>query len=100
MSTFTRPRTTLTEEIIDLVFEFVGRMGAHLDRCAAEFDLSHPQALALLRLEQPRPMRDLAERLRCDASNITGIVDRLETRGLVKRQVDGADRRVKNLVLT
>jgi MarR family transcriptional regulator, organic hydroperoxide resistance regulator len=94
------PRVTLIEEIVDLVFDFVGRMGRHLDKSAAEFELSPPQALALLRLGAPLPMHDLAERLRCDASNITGIVDRLEGRGLVERQVDGADRRVKNLVLT
>jgi MarR family transcriptional regulator, organic hydroperoxide resistance regulator len=94
------PRVTLIEEIVELVFDFVGRMGRHLDKSAAEFELSPPQALALLRLGTPLPMHDLAERLRCDASNITGIVDRLEGRGLVERQVDGADRRVKNLVLT
>jgi len=45
-------------------------------------------------------MRALAELLGCDASNITGIVDRLETRGLVRRTADPADRRIKNVVLT
>ena len=45
-------------------------------------------------------MRDLAERLCCDASNVTGIVDRLEARGLVERRTAPDDRRVKHLVLT
>jgi DNA-binding MarR family transcriptional regulator len=45
-------------------------------------------------------MRDLAARLRCDASNITGIVDRLEARGLVERRPAPGDRRVKALVVT
>jgi MarR family transcriptional regulator, organic hydroperoxide resistance regulator len=94
------PRVTVTEEIVDLVFDFVDRMSRHLERSAAEFDLSPPQALALLRLDQPLPMRELAEKLFCDASNITGIVDRLEGRHLVERKVDEADRRVKNLLLT
>jgi MarR family transcriptional regulator, organic hydroperoxide resistance regulator len=98
--TTSSPPVALIEEIVELVFDFVSRMGRHLDTSAAEFELSHPQALALLRLGTPLPMHDLAERLRCDASNITGIVDRLEARGLVERKVDGADRRVKNLVLT
>ncbi len=40
-------------------------------------------------------MRKLAQRLRCEPSNVTGIVDRLETRGLVERRPDPADRRVK-----
>jgi DNA-binding MarR family transcriptional regulator len=93
-------RVTLSGEIIELVFEFVDRMVGHLDKSAAALNLSPPQALALLRLEIPLPMHDLAERLRCDASNVTGIVDKLEGRRLVERKVDEGDRRVKNLVLT
>jgi DNA-binding MarR family transcriptional regulator len=42
----------------------------------------------------------LADTLSCDASNVTGLVDRLESRGLVKRQSSAADRRVKVLQLT
>ena len=44
-------------------------------------------------------MSSLAELLVCDASNITGIADRLEARGLVERRSVGADRRVKTLAL-
>jgi DNA-binding MarR family transcriptional regulator len=40
-------------------------------------------------------MRKLAQKLKCEPSNVTGIVDRLETRGLVERRPDPADRRVK-----
>jgi DNA-binding MarR family transcriptional regulator len=46
------------------------------------------------------PMSALAERLFCDASNVTGIVDRLEARGLVERRAYEGDRRVKALTLT
>jgi DNA-binding MarR family transcriptional regulator len=69
---------------------------------AAEFELSPPQAMALLRLDagEGMPMRRLACALHCDNSNVTGIVDRLEDRALVERRVDPADRRVKRLVLT
>jgi DNA-binding MarR family transcriptional regulator len=45
-------------------------------------------------------MRRVACALHCDNSNVTGIVDRLEDRGLVERRVDPADRRIKRLVLT
>lgn len=48
----------------------------------------------------PAAMRSLATTLHCDASNITGIVDRLETRGLVRREASPTDRRVKNVLLT
>jgi len=36
----------------------------------------------------------------CDASNVTWLVDQLETRGLVRRQVSTLDRRVKTVSLT
>ena len=38
--------------------------------------------------------------LACDNSNVTGIVDRLEARGLVARRPHEHDRRVKHVVLT
>jgi DNA-binding MarR family transcriptional regulator len=69
---------------------------------AQEFDLS-PQQLKVLRVLAPGvelPMNALAEELYCDASNVTGIVDRLEERGLIERRADKADRRVKRLAIT
>jgi DNA-binding MarR family transcriptional regulator len=45
-------------------------------------------------------MGRLAGGLGCDASNITGVVDRLEARGLVQRKAAERDRRVKVLVVT
>jgi DNA-binding MarR family transcriptional regulator len=68
---------------------------------AASENLSASQGKALTVLRRgPTPMRALAEVLTCDASNITGIIDRLEKRGLVQREASASDRRVKNLVLT
>jgi len=46
------------------------------------------------------PMGRLAETLGCDASNVTGLVDRLESRGLVRRRPSERDRRIKVLQLT
>ena len=68
----------------------------------AEFDLSEAQGRALSLLEPGRPlaMSELAEALSCDASNVTGIVDRLEARGLIERRPAEHDRRVKMLVVT
>jgi MarR family transcriptional regulator, organic hydroperoxide resistance regulator len=69
---------------------------------AADLELSPPQLQAVQRLdpEEPLPMNRLAGLLHCDNSNVTGIVDRLEARGLVERRVAPHDRRVKQLVLT
>ena|SRR5437763_11407087 len=80
---------------------FVSQRG-RVPQIAAEFDLSPMQAHVLRILEpgMPVPMRAIAGKLRCDASNITGIIDRLEERGLVQRAVLKSDRRVKMLVVT
>lgn len=72
----------------------------NFESVAARFGLTTTQARALLAIEAAAPMRTLAEHLHCDASNITGIADRLETRGLVTRAASEADRRVKLLALT
>ena len=56
--------------------------------------------LHLIEPDRPLPMGQLAETLACDASNVTGLVDRLESRGLVRRRPSAEDRRVKVLVLT
>ena len=69
---------------------------------ASEFDLAPAQLGALRQLEPgiEAPMSDLAGALHCDASNVTGIVDRLEARGLVERRSAEGDRRVKALTIT
>lgn len=68
---------------------------------AQEFDLAPQQAIALRMLGAgPQPMGNLARMLFCDNSNVTGIVDRLEERNLVRREPSPDDRRVKLLVLT
>jgi DNA-binding MarR family transcriptional regulator len=68
----------------------------------AELGLTFPLAHALRQLEpdRPRPMRELADVLFCDASNVTALADRLEGKGLAERQPDPDDRRVKALALT
>lgn len=73
-----------------------------LPALAGELELTPVQChvLHLMQPNQPIPMRRLAETLACDASNVTGLVDRLESRGLVARQASAEDRRVKVLVLT
>jgi MarR family transcriptional regulator, organic hydroperoxide resistance regulator len=74
----------------------------NLPSLAAEFELSPAQChvLHLIQPGRPVPMGEVAGALSCDASNVTGLVDRLEARGLVARQPSPADRRVKVLTLT
>jgi len=60
-----------------------------------------PAAFGALRvLDEPRTMSEIATFLRCDNSNVTGIVDGLEARGLAERKSSPGDRRVKLIALT
>src|SRR5437762_13679470 len=74
------------------------RIGAALTELGLTFAQAH--ALRLLEPDPPSPMSSLAELLVCDASNVTGIADRLEARVLVERRSVGKDRRGNTLALT
>ena len=67
-----------------------------------ELELTPAQGLALRSLDPARPlaMSTLADAMACDASNITGIVDKLESRGLIARRGADHDRRIKMLQVT
>ena len=89
-------------EAWQLLVRFAFSQRANLPALAAELELSPAQChlLNLIEPESGLPMGQLAGALSCDASNVTGLVDRLESRGLVERRPSPADRRVKVLRLT
>jgi hypothetical protein len=57
------------------------RAKADFVEVAGQLGLTPLQARTVLWLEQPSAMGGLAEHLSCDASNVTGLADRLETHG-------------------
>jgi DNA-binding MarR family transcriptional regulator len=81
---------------------FAHTMLEHLASCAAEVGLPKQQAYALhlLAREPGLSMSALGERLGADPSTVSGLVDRLEARGLIERHHISADRRVKVLSMT
>jgi DNA-binding MarR family transcriptional regulator len=89
-------------EAWELLLKFFFSQRADLPAVAGEFDLSAAQChvLRLIVPGEPVSMGRLAETLACHASNVTGLVDRLESRGLVRRQPSATDRRLKELALT
>jgi DNA-binding MarR family transcriptional regulator len=98
----TRRRSSPASEAWALMHELFHASRRRFLAVASEFELSPPQVRALGVLEpgRPVPMSELADALHCDNSNVTGIVDRLEDRGLVERRSATHDRRVKMLVVT
>lgn len=90
-----------TAGLMELLSVSLGVYYGDFTVAAASENLTASQGRTLTVLRRgPAAMRTLAENMTCDASNVTGIVDRLEKRGLVRREADPSDRRVKNVVLT
>jgi DNA-binding MarR family transcriptional regulator len=93
---------TAAQEATRLLVEAAFAFWGHFVARAAELGLAPTQAHALMVIEPSHPatMRDVAESLSCDPSTITGVADRLEAHGLVERQSQAGDRRVRTLALT
>lgn len=93
----------LTYLLVDSVFMLASATHAQVTDLMADLDLTTALANALWMLEpgaEAPSMRELGSLLRCDPSTVTFIADRLDEKGLVEREVDPANRRVKRLVLT
>lgn len=89
-------------EAWELLFALFLEIRGHMVTACAEVDLTPAQGRLLHYLdpERPVPMAELASVNSCDASNITGLVDKLEARGLIARAPHPDDRRVKMIVVT
>ncbi|MFD9698559.1 MarR family winged helix-turn-helix transcriptional regulator [Lentzea sp. NPDC059081] len=75
----------------------------HVEPALAEHRLTTATFQALWAIspdEEPPSMKTLAERLYCNAPNLTFMTNQLVDRGLVERVVDPSDRRSRVLVLT
>lgn len=89
------------DRLMELLSVSLGAYYGDFTAAAASEQLTAIQAKTLTVLRRgPIAMRRLAETMYCDASNITGIINRLEKRGLVRRETSAADRRVTHLVIT
>jgi DNA-binding MarR family transcriptional regulator len=107
MSVTTRPAagvaslpTPERQALIDQIVAGTAVIASH-QRCAATrrlhrqgISMAHLQTLWILQEHGPQPMTHLADLLGVAMPNATGIIDRMEQRGLVLRLRDGADRRV------
>ncbi len=90
-----------TAHLMELLSVSLGAYYGDFTAAAASENLTASQGKTLTALRRgPIAMRTLAKRLACDASNVTGIINRLEKRGLVQREASPSDRRVTNLVIT
>jgi DNA-binding MarR family transcriptional regulator len=93
----------LLDRLVEQAYTFSAAIGRWSATILAELELTEALGDVLWQLGavgEAVPMRDLADRLQCDPSNVTFLADRLEERGLIERRPDLSDRRVKLLALT
>ena len=86
----------------ELMYEIFKSSKPHMEVVAGRFDLTPQQVYAIRTLDGDKPvtMSAFATMLGCDASNVTSIADKLESRGVLERHSSVSDRRVKVLRLT
>ncbi len=90
----------LNRDILDALTTLVKQAGTVGHTIADGFGIAPHDLLALFKIEGGLAMKELAQRMSCDASFVTTIADTLESRGFLRREASQRDRRIKNLVLT
>jgi DNA-binding MarR family transcriptional regulator len=90
----------LNRDILDSLTDLVKRAGTVSHTIADGFGVAPHDLLALFKLEGGLAMKELAQRMGCDASFVTAVADTLEKRGFIRREPGQRDRRIKNLLLT
>jgi DNA-binding MarR family transcriptional regulator len=102
---FRRPIATRAHEAVLGIFVTANLLGKEADRVLQAFGLTQAQfdILMLLRYQTADGSADqttLGKMLVVNRSNVTGLVDRMERAGLVTRNGDPVDRRVKRVRMT
>jgi DNA-binding MarR family transcriptional regulator len=92
------------DRLIYLVFTAQQKLRTHLKNAMADAGVSITPAqsaiLFLLKRRDGQTMSGLSQELSIDNSTLTGLVDRLERSGFVKRNASTADRRASHVTIT
>ncbi|MFO7801711.1 MAG: MarR family transcriptional regulator [Desulfovermiculus sp.] len=90
------------QHIVTAIRQLVSSIHHNSSMLKKHYGLTGPQSEALRTLEDDGPMSSasLSRRLYVTPSNVTGIIDRLEKKGLVERIRKPKDRRVSLITLT
>ena len=77
-------------------------MDIHSQRLRLTHEITGPQlvCLAAIAAEGPLSIKQIAERVSLSPSTVVGVLDRLESKGLILRLRDAGDRRVVNVTAT
>jgi DNA-binding MarR family transcriptional regulator len=90
----------LNAQVMDALIDVIKTVSTLGQTVGADYGLSGSNAMALFKLDEPLSMKELSQKIGCDASFVTVIADSLERLGIAEREPSQRDRRVKNIVLT
>jgi DNA-binding MarR family transcriptional regulator len=88
------------QEVQQLMRLFAATYAHDMDSVANELGITRTQAVLLGEASEPGSIRELAVRIGCDPSNLTGVVQRLSERELIVVEPHPSDRRVKRIALS
>jgi DNA-binding MarR family transcriptional regulator len=94
-------RAALRDAVLEEIMRAQRGPGAVRQHHGEAISLIHLHVLGVIeRADAPPSMRSLAEAIGASPASATGIVDRMERRGLVRRLRDEADRRIVRVDVT
>ncbi|WP_437579262.1 MarR family winged helix-turn-helix transcriptional regulator [Sorangium sp. So ce887] len=101
-ATLPQPERPEIDAIVEMIIYLYTESRRLTKGMASGFGLTGPQLTILKLLEsfQDLSLSTLSERIRAQNSTVTGIVDRMEREGLVRRERSKADRRVVHIRLS
>jgi len=91
-----------SNEVIDVVMATYRTILRESEGLLSQENLTRPQfqALRCVAEKGATPMKGISDKLFVTPANITGIIDRLESKGLLKRAAQHGDRRATIIELT
>ena len=89
-------------EIVYLIRKLMQASALYSKELSKKYNVSAPQlaTLRVLLLDGSMPASQIAKQIMVNSSTLTGVIDRLEQKGLVSRVRDDPDRRIIRVELT
>ena len=89
-------------KILQALRKVIRGVAIHSRRLVATHEITAPQLICLITIaaDGPLTLKEIAQRVYLGSSTVVGILDRLESKGLVLRARDTRDRRLVNVTVT
>jgi len=87
--------SAITNEVMSALRRIIRAIDLHSRALVQRFGLTGPQLVVLkeLLVDSPRPVNELARSVNLSQATVTGILDRLEKKGMIERVRSTVDRR-------